>query len=129
MEHEQEYRWDSKNILVVEDDESSAFLLGEILKGTGAHIDYTADGNEAIEFMRENPDTDLILMDIHLPQKDGFTATREIKSFARDVVVIAQSAYVLSSNRHEAMEAGCDEFIAKPLRPAVLLDTMNGFLF
>lgn len=128
MKNEPEYKWDSKNILVVEDDESSAYLLGEILKGTGAHIDYSTDGEEAIEYIRQNPDTDLVLMDIHLPQKDGFAATREIKSFARDVVVIAQTAYVLSSNHQEAREAGCDEFITKPLRPAMLLDKMNGFL-
>ncbi|MEN8201422.1 MAG: response regulator [Bacteroidota bacterium] len=123
-----DYKWDSKNILVVEDDESSAFLLGEILKGTGAHIDYTSDGEKAIEYIRQNPDTDLILMDIHLPQKDGFTATREIKSFAEDVVVIAQTAYVLSGNHQEARDAGCDEFITKPLKPAMLLDKMDGFL-
>jgi CheY-like chemotaxis protein len=128
MKSNPEYRWDSKHILVVEDDEASAFLLGEILKGTGAHIDYTSDGEEAIEYIRQNPHTDLILMDIHLPQKDGFATTREIKSFARDVVVIAQSAYVLSSDHLEAREAGCDGFISKPLRPAHLLDTMDGFL-
>lgn len=123
-----EYKWNTKNILVVEDDESSAFLLGEILKGTGARIDYTTDGEGAIEYIRQHPDTDLILMDVHLPQKDGFTATREIKSFASNVVVIAQTAYALSSNNQEAMEAGCDGFMTKPLRPALLLDKMDGFL-
>jgi len=128
MERSQEYRWNTKHILVVEDDESSAFLLGEILKGTGASIDYSSDGEEAIEFVRNNPDTDLVLMDIHLPRKDGFTATREIKAFAQNVVVIAQTAYALSSNHREAREAGCDEFLTKPLRPAILLDKMNGFL-
>lgn len=128
MTNEPEYRWDTKNILVVEDDESSAYLLGEILKGTGAHIDYSRDGEDAIQYIREHPDTDLVLMDIHLPLIDGFTATRRIKSFARDVVVIAQTAYVLSTNYQEAKESGCDEFITKPLRPAMLLDKMNSFL-
>ena len=128
MINEPEYRWDSKNILVVEDDESSAYLLGEILKGTGAHIDYSRDGEDAIEYIRQHPDTDLVLMDVHLPLIDGFSATRKIKSFARDVVIIAQTAYVLSSNHQEAREAGCDEFITKPLRPDMLLDKMNGFL-
>jgi CheY-like chemotaxis protein len=128
MTNEPEYRWDTKNILVVEDDESSAYLLGEILKGTGAHIDYSRDGEDAIAYIREHPDTDLVLMDVHLPQIDGFTATKKIKSFARDVVIIAQTAYVLSTNYQEAREAGCDEFITKPLRPAMLLDKMNGFL-
>jgi two-component system cell cycle response regulator DivK len=123
-----EYHWDKKNILVVEDDESSAFLLGEILKGTGANIKYSTDGEGAIEFIRQNPDTDLILMDIHLPEKDGFTATREIKSIASDVVVIAQTAYALSRNYREAREAGCDEFFTKPLSPGYLLARMNDFL-
>ena len=122
------YHWNKKNILVVEDDESSAFLLGEILKGTGANIEYITDGEGAIEFVRQNPDTDLILMDIHLPQKDGFTATREIKSFARDVVVIAQTAYALSKNYRDAREAGCDDLITKPLSPGYLLDRINYFL-
>ena len=128
MKNEPEYRWNSKSILVVEDDEASAYLLGEILKGTGAHIDFSRDGEDAIAYIREHPDTDLVLMDVQLPQIDGFTATRKIKSFARDVIVIAQTAYVLSGNRQEALEAGCDEFITKPLRPAMLLDKMNGFL-
>ncbi len=113
---------------MVEDDESSAFLLGEILKGTGANIEYSTDGEGAIEFIRQNPDTDLILMDIHLPQKDGFTATREIKSFARNVVVIAQTAYALSKNYRDAREAGCDDLITKPLSPGYLLDRINYFL-
>jgi len=122
------YHWNKKSILVVEDDESSAFLLGEILKGTGANIEYSTDGEGAIEFIRQNPDTDLILMDIHLPQKDGFTATREIKSFARNVVVIAQTAYALSKNYRDAREAGCDDLITKPLSPGYLLDRINYFL-
>ncbi len=128
MDNPPEYQWNEKHILVVEDDESSAFLLGEILKGTGAIIDFSTDGEDAIEFIRQNPDTDLILMDIHLPEKDGFTATREIKSFARNVVVIAQTAYALSKNYREAKEAGCDDFLTKPLSPGYLLGRMNDFL-
>lgn len=128
MDPSPEYQWNKKNILVVEDDESSAFLLGEILKVTGANVDYSTDGEHAIEFIRQHPDTDLILMDIHLPQKDGFTATREIKSIASEVVVIAQTAYALSKNYREAREAGCDDFLTKPLSPGYLLSRMNDFL-
>ena len=123
-----EYHWNNKNILVVEDDESSIYLLGEILKETGAKIDYTTDGVEAVEFIRNHPNTDLILMDIHLPEKDGFTATREIKAFASKIVVIAQTAYAFSVDHHEAEKAGCDAFFTKPLNPNLLLDKMNSFL-
>lgn len=122
------YHWNNKSILVVEDDESSTYLLNEILKGTGARVEYTTDGEEAVEYVRKHPDTDLILMDIHLPEKDGFTATREIKAIARSVVVIAQTAYAFSVDYHEAEKAGCDAFFTKPLNPYLLLDKMNSFL-
>ena len=128
MEDQPNYRWDSKNILVVEDDESSAFLLGTFLKETGASISFTTDGNEAVDFVREHPETDLILMDILLPEKDGFTATREIKSFARDVVVIAQTAYAFSMDHYEALRAGCDAYLTKPLNMSLLLDKIDGYL-
>ena len=122
------YHWNNKSILVVEDHESSTYLLNEILKGTGARVEYTTDGEEAVEYVRKHPDTDLILMDIHLPEKDGFTATREIKAIARSVVVIAQTAYAFSVDHHEAEKAGCDAFFTKPLNPYLLLDKMNSFL-
>ena len=128
MEDYSIYRWDRKNILIVEDDESSAFLLGEILKDTGATVEIITDGVQAVEYMRENPNTDLILMDIHLPEKDGFTATREIKKLWGNVVIIAQTAYAFSVDHQEAERAGCDGFLTKPLNPALLLDKLNGYL-
>jgi len=94
MEDQPVYSWNSKSILVVEDDESSAFLLGTFLKETGASI----------------------------------TATREIKSFARDVVVIAQTAYAFSMDHQEAKRAGCDAYLTKPLNMCLLLDKMDGYL-
>ncbi|RLD59284.1 MAG: response regulator [Bacteroidetes bacterium] len=128
MEDQPNYRWNSKNILVVEDDESSAFLLGTFLKETGASISFTTDGNEAVDFVRQHPETDLVLMDILLPDKDGFTATREIKSFARDVVIIAQTAYAFSMDHREALKAGCDAYLTKPLNMSLLLDKIDGYL-
>ena len=128
MEEHPVYRWDSKNILVVEDDESSAFLLETFLKNTGASITFTKDGTKAVDFMRQHPETDLILMDIHLPEKDGFTATREIKTFARDVVVIAQTADAFCIEQQEALKAGCDAYLTKPLNMGLLLDKMDSYL-
>jgi len=128
MEDQPVYQWSSKNILVVEDDESSAYLLNEFLKNTGAKITYTTDGREAVDYVRDNPETDLILMDILLPGKDGFTATREIKSFARNVKVIAQTSYAFSMDAREAEQAGCDGFITKPLNMGLLLEKIDGYL-
>ncbi|MDF1575722.1 MAG: response regulator [Bacteroidales bacterium] len=128
MEEQPIYRWNSKTILVVEDDESSAYLLGTFLKETGATISFTADGDEAVDYVRRHPETDLVLMDIHLPKKDGFTATREIKAFARDIVVIAQTAYAFSTDHQEAKLAGCDDYLTKPLNMSLLLDKMDSYL-
>jgi len=128
MKNEPLYHWTEKQILVVEDDESSAFLLKEFLKHTGARVSYTSDGEEAVEYMRNHPDTDLILMDIHLPEKDGFTATREIKAFARQVVVIAQTSYAFSVDHQQAEEAGCDAFMTKPLNYSLLMEKINTYL-
>ena len=128
MDNYSAYHWKKKQILVVEDDESSAFLLGEILRETGATVNYSTDGEAAVDFMRKHPETDLILMDVLLPEMDGFTATREIKSFASKVKVIAQTAYAFSVDHHQALNAGCDAFLTKPLVPTVLLDKMDSFL-
>lgn len=122
------YHWNEKQILVVEDDESSAFLLGEILSETGATVNYSSDGEAAVAFMRKHPETDLILMDVLLPEMDGFSATREIKTFANKVVIIAQTAYAFSVDHQQARNAGCDAFLTKPLVPSVLLDKIDSFL-
>lgn len=122
------YNWTTKQILVVEDDESSSFLLGTILKETGAHIAYSRDGAEAVAYMKRNPETDLILMDVQLPEMDGLTATRTIRSFAGDVVIIAQTAYAFTIDPEQAMEAGCDGFFTKPVHPGELLENLSHFL-
>jgi CheY-like chemotaxis protein len=122
------YQWSMKQILVVEDDESSAYLLGRILEPTGALVHHISDGKEAVDYIRDHPDTDLVLMDIHLPEKDGFTAAREIKAISKRVVVIAQTGYAFSVEKKEAKNAGCDGLLIKPLRPKVLLEELNVYL-
>jgi CheY-like chemotaxis protein len=122
------YQWAQRHILVVEDDESSAYLLRRILTKTGARVHHIADGKEAVDYIREHPETDLVLMDIHLPEKDGFTATREIKAISERVVVIAQTGYAFSVEQREAIKAGCDGFLTKPLHPKLLLEKLNGYL-
>jgi len=122
------YFWNKRKILVVEDDESSSYLINEILKNTGAELHYTIDGEEAIDFIREHPETDLVLMDVNLPVMDGFTATREIKQLNKQMVVIAQTAYAFAHDREKAKEAGCDDFLTKPLNPYLLLAKIDKYL-
>jgi len=102
-------------LLIAEDDRISQKLI-EISTGTIAReIITVATGTDAVEACRKNPDIDLILMDIKMPGMDGYEATREIRTFNNRVAIIAQTAYALSGERARAIEAGCDDYISKPL--------------
>jgi CheY-like chemotaxis protein len=122
------YEWQDKVILIVEDDISSAFYLKEVLVDTGAELFFASDGHEAIDICEKNPNIDLVLMDIQLPVMDGYVATHEIKKINPDIVVIAQTAYVLPEEKERAYEAGCDDYITKPIDAFELLNKIVTFL-
>ena len=105
-----------KNItlLVAEDYEASRDLLALGFKNKVKSLLFTRTGNGTIEAIKQHPETDVILMDIKMPDGDGLTATRKIRKFNREVIIIAQTAYALSGDREKAMEAGCDDYISKP---------------
>ncbi|MEI7500863.1 MAG: response regulator, partial [Bacteroidota bacterium] len=102
-------------ILIVEDDENSNFLITSILKKNNHEILHTETGFEAIEACRDNPDIDLVLMDIRMPGMGGYEATRQIRQFNKEVIIIAQTAYGLSGDRQKAIDAGCNDYISKPI--------------
>lgn len=105
----------SLKILIVEDDEFSSQLLNINLSEYSKEIIDVINGFEAIEACKNNPDIDLILMDIHLPKMNGYEATRKIREFNKDVIIIAQTAYALSGDREKSIEAGCNDYISKPI--------------
>ncbi len=101
-------------LMVAEDDESSRELLEIIFKKKVKKLLFTCTGKETLEAIKQHPETDVILMDIKLPDGDGLTTTRKIREFNREVMIIAQTAYALSGDREKALEAGCNDYIAKP---------------
>lgn len=122
------YSWEGKHILIVEDDESSTVLLREILKNTGARLSFSDTGEDAVDQVREKTDIDLVLMDIHLPKKDGITATNEIREIHKNIIVIAQSAYLLTAEQQQASLTKFDDFITKPLNQYLLLAKIDKYL-
>jgi CheY-like chemotaxis protein len=102
-------------ILVVEDDETSEILLSRAVRIFSNEILNARNGNEAVEACRNNPDIDLVLMDIQMPKMSGYEATRQIRHFNKNVFIIAQTAYGLARDREIAIEAGCDDYISKPI--------------
>ncbi|HEY5123111.1 MAG TPA: ATP-binding protein, partial [Ignavibacteria bacterium] len=108
-------------ILIVEDDEISYSLLTRMLKKISKEVLHTITGVEAVDACRNNPDLDLVLMDIRMPLMDGNEATRKIRKFNRDVIIIAQTAYGFSGDREKAIEAGCNDYITKPISKTLLI--------
>ncbi len=102
-------------ILIAEDEPYTKDYLTIILKNMSSDILYADNGLEAVTVCRKNPDIDLVLMDIKMPQMNGYEATKEIRKFNKEVVIIAQTAYAMASDRQKAIEAGCNDYISKPI--------------
>ena len=105
-----------KTILVAEDNSMNAELLRAILEAKGYRVLCVTKGDEAVKVaLKKKPD--LILMDIQLPGIDGYEATKRIKSNkeTKNIPVIAITAYALKGDREKAIDAGCDDYIKKPI--------------
>lgn len=122
------YNWSEFTILIVEDDVSGTFYLKEVLKDTRVQILHATDGNQALDLCKDNPSISLILMDIRMPFMNGYDATRAIRLICPDVPIIAQTANAMYDSRILCMEAGCNDFITKPIDSFELLEKINGFL-
>ena len=107
-------------ILIVEDDDTSEFLLSMIVKQYSNENLYARTGLETVEICRNNPDIDLILMDIQMPEMNGYLITKEIRKFNKSVIIIAQTAYAFKDDREKALEAGCNDYISKPINKDLL---------
>ena len=108
-------------VLIVEDDDFSKMHIDIIMKKISSEILHATNGIEAIELCKQNPDIDLILMDIRLPRMNGYEATQEIRKFNKSVFIIAETAYALVGERQKAENAGCDKYISKPIKKENLL--------
>ena len=115
-------------ILIAEDDEISGMLISMAIKTFGKNVLKTSTGIETVEVCRNNPDLDFVLMDIKMPEMDGYEATRQIRQFNNDVIIIAQTAYALTGDREKALEAGCNDYIAKPFGQSSLTALMKKHL-
>ena len=103
-------------VLIVEDDNVSEQFLTILANNFTSNILYAKNGLEAVDICKEHSDVDLILMDIQMPHLNGHGATKQIREFNKDVVIIAQTAYGLSGDKELAIQAGCNDYLAKPIK-------------
>lgn len=116
-----------QTILIAEDDEINFFYFKTLLSHDKVEILHAEDGIEAVELCKENPEIELVLMDLKMVDMDGFEATRQIKSFRPELPVIAITAYSETEDKRKALLAGCDEFLTKPVKKEFLIKKLEEF--
>lgn len=122
-----EIEWPDKTVLIAEDTDINYFLLVEALKQTKVKVIRVKDGVEAIEFVKSNL-VDLILMDINMPNMNGYEATSAIKAYHKDIPIIVQTAMNMADERDLARAAGADDFISKPIDLKTFIAKINQYL-
>jgi CheY-like chemotaxis protein len=117
-----------KKILIVEDDLSSRLYLNKILEKSEVIILNAGDGQEAVDITRENPDIDIILLDIQLPVMDGYSTAKKIREFRQGIIIIAQTAYGLMDEKDKIMDSGFDDYMIKPIISQALIGKLKSNL-
>ena len=115
-------------ILIAEDDEISVRLLEIAVRVFSEKVLKASTGVETVQVCRDSPDIDFVFMDIQMPDMDGYEATRQIRQFNKDVIIIAQTAYALAEDREKAIAAGCNDYVAKPYGQSILTTLMEKYL-
>lgn len=108
---------DGRRILLAEDDVRNIFALSSVFEPLGVKLEIARNGIEALEKLEKQPDIDLVLMDIMMPEMDGLTAIRRIREDPRraDLPVIALTAKAMSDDRERCLDAGANDYVAKPI--------------
>lgn len=117
-----------QTILIVEDIDVSFKFLKLLLESNGNIIIRAKNGEESVELCKENLNIRIVLMDINMPVMDGYEATKRIKKFRPDLPIIAQTAYAVVGEREKSLEAGCDDYITKPIRKEMLYAILEKYL-
>jgi len=118
---------ETAKILIAEDDDVSYLYLETLMNPLTVKIIRAINGKDVIEICQKNSDIDMILMDIQLPILNGYEATRQIRRFNKDVIIIAQTAYGLTGDKEKAIKAGCNDYISKPIKKKQLLALIQKF--
>lgn len=116
-----------KKILLVDDDERNIFALSAVLKTKGPVLLVAKNGIECLELLRKHPDVDLVLLDMMMPEMDGYQALQEIRADSRihHIPVIALTAQAMNGDREKCLAAGANDYCSKPVEVDHLFSKMN----
>ena len=114
-----------KNILIVEDDFASQMMIEIMIDDYCKFPLIATNGMDAVRLCKENPDIDIVLMDIKISELNGYEATKKIREFNKDLIIIAQTSYAFPGDREKAITAGCNDYISKPYRQNELKELLK----
>jgi len=115
-------------LLVAEDDKNNMLYIKDLLEFEQILILEANTGAMAVDLVKTHPEINLVLMDLKMPEMDGFEATRQIKFLRPELPVIAQTAYSFPEEKEKAEQAGCDDYLSKPIKKMVLLKKIHQFI-
>ncbi len=122
------YNWSNYTILIADDEPLIIDFLRELLLPTKINMHFAQNGKQAISIIEEHDDIDLVLLDIRMPEMNGFEVIKTIKPIRPELPFIAQTAYAFSDDRDKIIAAGFDDYISKPINNDLLYKKIESFL-
>lgn len=116
------------NILIAEDVESNFLYLKAVLSKLNAKVFWAKNGVEAVDICVQETNIDLVFMDLQMPEMNGYEATQILKKKFPQLPIVAQTAFAMSDDREKALDSGCDDYLAKPIKSKDLLAVVEKFI-
>lgn len=129
--YNKEELFEGKKILLVDDDIRNVFALSSVLESYRMDVTFAENGREALELLEQTPDFDLVLMDMMMPEMDGYEAMRRIRLMPQfeKMPIIALTAKAMKDDRSKCIEAGASDYVKKPIQTEQLLSLMRVWLY
>jgi CheY-like chemotaxis protein len=120
----------NRKVMIVDDDARNIFALSTVLEDHDMAVCSAGNGRDAIELLRKHPDVDIVLMDIMMPEMDGFETMREIRKIPmlKNLPIIAVTAKAMKGDRERCIEAGAWDYLSKPVDTGQMLDVLRAWL-
>jgi len=129
--HTSDAVFEGKKVLIVDDDVRNVFALASVFEARGMTVVFAENGKDGIDTLRENPDVDLVLMDIMMPEMDGYETTAAIRQMPefKQLPIVALTAKAMKGDREKSIASGASDYITKPVDVDQLLSLMRVWLY
>jgi CheY-like chemotaxis protein len=129
--HNADAVFEGKKVLIVDDDVRNVFALASVFEGRGMEVLFAENGREGLDALQKNPDVDLVLMDIMMPEMDGYETTRAVRELPefKSLPIVALTAKAMKGDREKSIASGASDYITKPVDVDQLLSLMRVWLY